>query len=142
VKLASLDIYPYSHEVGASMVHEYLPELKNIAMRPHKSEYFFHGLALEHFPSFSNLQSLNLDSFNFVDQAQFPSGLKNLDWQCRNENSLNQFIGRLEPLRQLEYLTIGHANLDSLHFLRLIQSIGSWNMGSLAYLVGILQQNH
>lgn len=104
-------------------------------MRPHCSDYFFSGLDLDHFPDFEKLESLNIDSFILSGDSKFPINLTNLDYQCRNENSLESFINRLEPLKKLQFLSVGHANFDAVSFLRFIQSIGFWNMKDLTFLV-------
>ncbi|KAI6191871.1 F-box domain-containing protein [Aphelenchoides bicaudatus] len=134
LKLHSLDAYPYSYSVGGSLIYEFLPNLKHIALRPHSSDYFFTGLDIDHFPNFKQLDSLNLDSFNLTDDLKLPESLKTLEWQCRNEKSLPTLISKLEPLKSLEFLTIGHANFDGLRFLRFIQSVGYWNMTNLQYM--------
>uniref|UniRef100_A0A914PHJ2 F-box domain-containing protein n=1 Tax=Panagrolaimus davidi TaxID=227884 RepID=A0A914PHJ2_9BILA len=66
VKTKSVDIFPYSKEVGIDVFHELLPNLNAITMRPHGTDYFWQGLDLFSFPKFEKLDTLILDSFNLL----------------------------------------------------------------------------
>ncbi|CAD5230087.1 unnamed protein product [Bursaphelenchus okinawaensis] len=134
VKLKSLDIYPYQEYVGLSLVHEYLPDLKSIGMRPHSQGHFFKGMSLPHFPKFRQLASLTLDSFFLEETAEFPAGLTTLDWQSRTESTISGFLDRLKSLKLLNRLIMTHNTFSALSFLKLLEAIGAWNMSNLQYL--------
>ncbi|CAD5234101.1 unnamed protein product [Bursaphelenchus xylophilus] len=142
VKFKSLDIYPYQEYIGLSLVHEYLPDLKCIGMRPHSKDHFFTGMPLGHFPKFRGLSSLTLDSFYLDEKAEFPAGLTTLDWQSRTETTISEFLERLKPLKKLNRLIMSHNHYSALNFLKLLEAIGAWNMPNLQYLAFKLATFH
>ncbi|KAI6209245.1 F-box domain-containing protein [Aphelenchoides besseyi] len=134
LRITTMDLFPYSHYLGTSLVYEYLPNLKTLTTRPHSSDHFFTGISIDHFPKFENLDSLNVDNFNFVEGSAFPQNLRNLDWQSRNDSVLDSFIEQIQTLRRLECLSVGNATFSGTSFLNFIQNISYWNMPVLQYL--------
>jgi len=149
VSMRSIDVYPYSGDVGLELFKEYLPSTSGMTLRPHGHEYFFEGLPMPKFPSFEKLDSLHLDCINLgwmayngrnfdkfsAEQTELPPTLTTLEWQNRNSLELRKFIPKLERLDRLEYLLIGHADFSGRDFNDLVKWMR--RMPRLQYLVGV-----
>uniref|UniRef100_A0A1I7X674 F-box domain-containing protein n=1 Tax=Heterorhabditis bacteriophora TaxID=37862 RepID=A0A1I7X674_HETBA len=63
-QMKSVDVFTYSASHILVYLHERLPCLEALTMRPHSSAFFWSGLDLPSFPAFSNLTTLIIDNYN------------------------------------------------------------------------------
>ncbi|KAI1716318.1 F-box domain protein [Ditylenchus destructor] len=135
VRMRTVDIYPYSDDVGIEHLEEYIPNVTGITMRPHASKFFFSGISLDRFPNFSKLETLRLDSISLGEETRLPESINTLEWQNRNFDEFRKFLPKLEKLPELENLIIGHAEFCGDDFNNFIQLIQSRRMKHLKYLI-------
>uniref|UniRef100_A0AC35TSH9 F-box domain-containing protein n=1 Tax=Rhabditophanes sp. KR3021 TaxID=114890 RepID=A0AC35TSH9_9BILA len=111
IMIRCLDIYPYSDDVDTNVVHQYLPNLSGMSMRPHGAEFFWTGLDINEMPSFEGMESLLIENFNLNTKTIFPPSLQSLEWINRNKTKIYQLLPKIKKLKQLKCLLIGHADM-------------------------------
>uniref|UniRef100_A0A915CNI5 Uncharacterized protein n=1 Tax=Ditylenchus dipsaci TaxID=166011 RepID=A0A915CNI5_9BILA len=108
VKMRSLDVYPYSDQVGMSYFKEFMPNITGMTMRPHAKDFFFSGLPLER------------------ANVELPKSLTTLEWQNRNVEEFRRFLPnsrdfaqfidliQLSKMNNLRYLLFKFSKLENL----------------------------
>ncbi|VDM95377.1 unnamed protein product [Thelazia callipaeda] len=135
VRMRCLDLYPYGTEKALKEAFSFFPELTGMTMRPHGQQFFWSGLNMDWFPTFSKLDTLLLDGFNIRPEVSLPQSLTTLEWLNRSGN-FSHVIPKLSSLVNLEYLMLGHAEfLLPDEFDSFLQVISSENIPKLQYLV-------
>lgn len=113
-----LDVYPYSTSVPLELIHEALPDLNAMTLRPHGEGFFWDGLGLPEFPAFTILDTLVLDSVNLGPDAVLPPSITQLEWSNRKVERFEDFLPKLAGLPNLQYLLLGHVDFARTDVLR------------------------
>uniref|UniRef100_A0A0K0DPK0 Leucine-rich repeat domain, L domain-containing protein n=1 Tax=Angiostrongylus cantonensis TaxID=6313 RepID=A0A0K0DPK0_ANGCA len=114
-----MDIYPYENVHILPYLHERIPNLTTLSMRPHSNQFHSSGLQLPSFPVFTKLTTLILDNYSANGDFQLPSTIKSLEFSKREQTHYRFLLPKLANLPNLEYFTLSHADLSDTNDFRI-----------------------
>ncbi|KAE9413436.1 hypothetical protein Angca_000554, partial [Angiostrongylus cantonensis] len=130
-----MDIYPYENVHILPYLHERIPNLTTLNMRPHSNQFHSSGLQLPSFPVFTKLTTLILDNYSANGDFQLPSTIKSLEFSKREQTHYRFLLPKLANLPNLEYFTLSHADLSDTNDFRIfVRAVSSSQLPNLTIL--------
>uniref|UniRef100_A0A0R3Q0N3 F-box/LRR-repeat protein n=1 Tax=Angiostrongylus costaricensis TaxID=334426 RepID=A0A0R3Q0N3_ANGCS len=134
-----IDIYPYENVHILPYLHERIPNLTTLNMRPHSNQFHSSGLQLPSFPAFTKLTTLILDNYSVDGDFQLPSTIKSLEFSKREQTHYRFLLPKLANLSNLEYFTLSHADLsDANDFRTFVRAVNSMQLPKLTILASFI----
>ncbi|WKY15537.1 hypothetical protein Q1695_000765 [Nippostrongylus brasiliensis] len=130
-----VDVYPYAKVHVLPHLHERLPHLAALNMRPHSHQFHACGLELPSFPNFTKLTTLILDNYGVEGDFDLPSTVTSLDYSKRDQTHYKILLPKLKYLPNLEYFTLAHADMSNPEdFNEFVRVVSSANLPKLTIL--------
>ncbi|VDO18645.1 unnamed protein product [Heligmosomoides polygyrus] len=107
-----VDVYPYAKVHVLPYLHQRVPHLSALNMRPHSNQFHASGLELPSFPDFSKLTTLILDNYGLEGDLELPKTVTSLDFSKRDQTHYRALLPKLIHLSNLEYFTLSHADMS------------------------------
>ncbi|XGW35210.1 hypothetical protein V3C99_018882, partial [Haemonchus contortus] len=130
-----VDVYPYADVHVLPYLHQRLPYLSALNMRPHSNQFHASGLELPSFPDFTKLTTLILDNYGVEGDYEFPKTVTSLDFSKREQSHYQALLPKLAHLTDLEYFTLSHADMSRPEdFKTFVRVVSSTNLPKLSIL--------